>query len=98
MILTTRIGFAQLIDMGYDWRSWARGSFVDVVESLQRELIELAHPSGGWGYATGQEPHLEPTCLALLALEDKLRLSVLNRFRRKDGSYRLDRGREEAVW
>jgi uncharacterized protein (DUF362 family) len=71
---------------------------VDVVDSLQKELIELAHPSGGWGYTPGQEPHLEPTSLALLALDDQSRLTVLNRFRRKDGSYRLDRGRDEAVW
>jgi uncharacterized protein (DUF362 family) len=97
-ILTTRIGFAQLIDMGYDWRSRSRACFVDVVESLQKELIELAHPAGGWGYAPGQEPHLEPTCLALLALKDESRLPLLNRFHRRDGSYRLDRGRDEAVW
>lgn len=67
-------------------------------DELQSELISLAHPSGGWGYAPGQEPHLEPTCLALLALGDKSRLAILNRFHRRDGSFRLAHGRDEAVW
>ena len=31
-------------------------------------LAALAHVEGGWGYAAGQPAHLEPTCLALLAL------------------------------
>ena len=31
-------------------------------------LAALACPEGGWGYAPGQDAHLEPTCLALLAL------------------------------
>ena len=31
-------------------------------------LAVLAHADGGWGYAPGQAAHLEPTCLALLAL------------------------------
>ena len=41
---------------------------------------------------------MEPTCLALLALNDQTRLPVLQRYRHQDGSYRLDRGRAEAVW
>jgi uncharacterized protein (DUF362 family) len=70
-------------------------------------LTELAHEAGGWGYVPGQGAHIEPTCLALLALSgerdrfasviDKAR-QALARFRRPDGSYRLERGREEAVW
>ena len=32
------------------------------------QLAELACPEGGWGYAPGQQPHMEPTCVALLAL------------------------------
>src|SRR5438132_1648704 len=31
-------------------------------------LAALAHAEGGWGYTAGQPGHLEPTCLALLAL------------------------------
>jgi uncharacterized protein (DUF362 family) len=70
-------------------------------------LAELAHPGGGWGYAPGQPAHLEPTCLALLALapeaERFLRpfdagLAALRRCQGPDGFYRLDRGRPEAVW
>jgi len=50
---------------------------------------------------------LEPTCLALLALSDEhdrfasvieKGRRALSSFRRPDGSYRLDRGREEAIW
>src|SRR5262249_52358288 len=70
-------------------------------------LAGLAHEAGGWGYVSGQAAHIEPTCLALLALSgDRDRFAsvieagrrALERFRRPDGSYRLDRGREEAVW
>src|SRR5437764_185269 len=31
-------------------------------------LAALAHTDGGWGYVADQPAHLEPTCLALLAL------------------------------
>ena len=31
-------------------------------------LAALAHADGGWGYVADQPAHLEPTCLALLAL------------------------------
>src|SRR5436305_1397892 len=31
-------------------------------------LVALAHADGGWGYVADQPAHLEPTCLALLAL------------------------------
>ncbi len=70
-------------------------------------LADLAHPAGGWWYAPAQPAHLEPTCLALLALapeaERFLRpfdagLAALQRCQGPDGFYRPDRGRPEAVW
>ena len=70
-------------------------------------LASLALPDGGWGYIPGQPAHFEPTCLSLLALSaqpDRYGATVtagaqaLERFAVKDGSYRLPRGRAEAVW
>jgi uncharacterized protein (DUF362 family) len=70
-------------------------------------LVTLAHADGGWAYAPGQGVHLEPTCLALLALSlDAERYAVpiqngraaLQRCAAPDGSYRLPHLREEAVW
>jgi uncharacterized protein (DUF362 family) len=70
-------------------------------------LAAQACPGGGWGYAPGQPAHLEPTCLALLALAaDRERfatpirdgLAWLRQCAAGDGTYRLARGREEAVW
>ncbi|HEY1377972.1 MAG TPA: DUF362 domain-containing protein [Gemmataceae bacterium] len=70
-------------------------------------LAALAHADGGWGYVAGQPAHLEPTCLALLALKpeaDRFAAAVaggrcfLRACRRPDGSYRLARGRDAAVW
>ena len=70
-------------------------------------LAALALPDGGWGYAPNQGAHLEPTCLALLALSReperfKDAIDGGKAFLRKsavgDGTYRLERGREEAVW
>jgi uncharacterized protein (DUF362 family) len=70
-------------------------------------LAAHAHPEGGWGYTLGQPAHPEPTCLALLALSlDAERFAtmiaegraVLQANAAADGSYRLRRGREEAVW
>lgn len=70
-------------------------------------LASLAHPQGGWGYAPGQPPHLEPTCLALLALNlEQERFGEVITLAQKfvascagpDGGYRLAHGRPEAVW
>src|SRR5262249_57225598 len=55
----------------------------------------------------GQSAHLEPTCLALLALAPHRArfptaidqgLAFLARCARPDGTYRLAHGRDEAVW
>jgi uncharacterized protein (DUF362 family) len=78
----------------------------DLLSALQ-QLAAAAHPDGGWGYAADQPAHLEPTCLALLALslEAEKFSDAIDRGRRalekcaaSDGSYRLPRGRGEAVW
>jgi uncharacterized protein (DUF362 family) len=70
-------------------------------------LASLALPDGGWGYTPGQPAHFEPTCFSLLALSaqpDRFATTLaagaqaLNRFAAKDGSYRLPRGRSEAIW
>jgi uncharacterized protein (DUF362 family) len=77
------------------------------LNELLSSLAAQASPSGGWGYAPDQDAHLEPTCLALLALSAQpeefanpiaggkawLRTCAVG-----DGTYRLQRGRPEAVW
>jgi uncharacterized protein (DUF362 family) len=78
----------------------------DILVYLDK-LASLAHTDGGWGYAPGQSAHLEPTCLALLALAlepQRHRAAidrgkeVLRRCAGPDGVYRLAHGREEAAW
>jgi uncharacterized protein (DUF362 family) len=70
-------------------------------------LALLAHADGGWCYAPGQQPHLEPTCLALLALslEGERYAEPIEKGKAwvkqcalPDGTYRIARGRDEAVW
>lgn len=70
-------------------------------------LVSLAHPEGGWGYAPGQPPQVEPTCLAVLALAanpeqhaDVVRKSVtvLCQWQDSDGAFRIRGGRPEAIW
>jgi uncharacterized protein (DUF362 family) len=74
---------------------------------LRSALAALALPGGGWGYAPGQDAHLEPTGLALLALSadpERFRPALdagrawLESCAAGDGTYRLPRGRPEAVW
>jgi uncharacterized protein (DUF362 family) len=70
-------------------------------------LASHQHADGGWGYAPDQAVQLEPTCLTLLALSlqrerfqtaiDRA-LAALQSCAAPDGTYRLARGREEAVW
>jgi uncharacterized protein (DUF362 family) len=78
----------------------------DVSRYLE-DLAAMTHADGGWGYRPGQPAHLEPTCLGLLALSlDSGRYSeaiakarsFLDESSLPDGTYRLARGREEAVW
>ena len=70
-------------------------------------LAATAHAEGGWGYQPGQPAHLEPTCLALVALAaDRSKYAAaietgkraLQAHARADGSYRLARGRPQAAW
>src|SRR5581483_582802 len=83
------------------------GANVDAYSPYLDVLAQHAHPDGGWGYAPGQPPQLEPTCLGLLALSlqpDKYADAIararalLEQAARPDGSYRLLKAREEAIW
>jgi uncharacterized protein (DUF362 family) len=67
----------------------------------------MTHAEGGWGYAPGRTPQVEPTCLALLALAlDRDRyhatveqgLTCLRQWQAADGALRVRQGRDEAVW
>ena len=78
----------------------------DILPYLET-LVGQATPEGGWGYSPGQAAHLEPTCLALLALAQQPERfaaaiaagqQALARCAQTDGSYRLGIGREQAVW
>src|SRR5262250_2857542 len=60
----------------------------------RQQLIEAAAETGGWPYYQGHNPRLEPTCWALLALDDPASderaligrsWSFLRRLQRKDG-------------
>lgn len=70
-------------------------------------LAASASADGGFGYHRGQPTHLEPTCLAVLALAAEPQkyapqiaeaLNAIQQHANPDGSYRLTRGRQQAVW
>lgn len=70
-------------------------------------LAASASADGGFGYHRGQPTHLEPTCLAVLALAAEPQkyapqiaaaLAAIQQHANPDGSYRLTRGRQQAVW
>jgi uncharacterized protein (DUF362 family) len=78
----------------------------DILPILE-SLAAQAHAEGGWSYAPDQSVHLEPTCLALLALSLEAErfhevitrgLLALEKCGTPDGGYRFAGGREEAVW
>lgn len=75
--------------------------------ALRDSFVSSMHPDGGWGYAPGLTPQLEPTCLGLLALaldpernarEIALARQYLETNAHPDGSYRPSHGRTEAIW
>ncbi len=70
-------------------------------------LAAAASSDGGYGYHRGQPTHLEPTCLAALALAAEperfapqiaAALTAIQQHANADGSFRLTRGRPQAVW
>lgn len=78
-------------------------SYMPLLETLVQQLS----PEGGWGYAPGQTPQMEPSCLGLLALslepsryaqEIERTCQFIEQHASADGSYRPLNGREEAIW
>jgi uncharacterized protein (DUF362 family) len=70
-------------------------------------LASQAHKDGGWGYVPDQPAHLEPTCLGILALSLGPKQygpaltaakKALDACAQLDGTFRLGRGREQAIW
>jgi uncharacterized protein (DUF362 family) len=79
---------------------------VPEIVSYLDTLAAQAHPEGGWGYVPGQQRHLEPTCLALLALSlapDRFETAIAHGRRALDsmaseGYPKAPNARREAVW
>jgi uncharacterized protein (DUF362 family) len=80
---------------------------VTPIRTYLEALVSQALPEGGWSYAPGQSAHLEPTCLALLALakepgafrdEVEQGFAAVRRCAGPDGAFRLIDGRDEAIW
>jgi uncharacterized protein (DUF362 family) len=70
-------------------------------------LMNAVSADGGYGYRIDQSAHLEPTCLAVLALGEQPELAeakissalaTLQQHSDGNGCYRLSRGRPQAVW
>jgi hypothetical protein len=65
----------------------------DIFSDLHMRLLELQLPSGGWSFGNSPQPVLEPTCLALLALQASRAAATdrgirfLLRCQNKDGSW-----------
>lgn len=80
-----------------------------MIDARER-LWNLATAEGGWGYRPNQPSHLEPTCLALLALApvsgqqpatwEAARQFIASQFvpTGRGQTVRLQRGRPQAVW
>lgn len=82
------------------------------LHTILDRLVSQASPEGGWGYQPGQPGHLEPTCLAMIALaadhpryERAINNTGHNKFilYHQSGlnghlTFRLSRGRPEAAW
>ncbi len=75
----------------------ARENFMAEAISPLELLNRMTSADGGWGYRADQLAHLEPTCLALLA-GTATGWPAIELHAAGDGSYRLARGRPQAVW
>jgi uncharacterized protein (DUF362 family) len=77
------------------------------LKQVIERLLKVRSADGGWSYVAGQPSHLEPTCLALIALQPyqnehsaiiQQGFAFLEQHAQTDGSYRLSRGRPQAAW
>jgi uncharacterized protein (DUF362 family) len=82
-------------------------NFMAEAKTVLDALRRVVSADGGWGYRPDQPAHLEPTCLALLALGTETppdsaaisaALNAIQAHAQPDASYRLTRGRPQAAW
>jgi uncharacterized protein (DUF362 family) len=80
---------------------------MNLLDQCLQSLARSSHANGGWSYAPGGTPQVEPTCLALLALSTRIEnhgepiqrgLAALRAWQVPDGSYRVQKGPEGAAW